>query len=168
MTATLRGRRTPIWMVNCINGWLSSLLIGFAALDMSGRSTRAESESCNRYQAVYTDANQRGFELTFHRPNSNLSPNTIASASIRYLGQPLYADNITVSNGYASHYFMGLRLDFFNADLSSPRPNSKEPPPIAFISGLGSYDYYSRKNSMTENSPPLIYETLWILDRCQN
>ncbi len=145
----------------------TSLLVSFT----SAPAIAATPATCPLEDSVYQDANGRGFVLSFDGPNADLSLIAPLTAAIHYQATPLYHFPITLSNGYVSYYWLvendALRMDFFNADLTAfDALTTTTAPAIAFISGLGSYDYYTRRGDQTETSPPLILDTLWIFDHC--
>ena len=64
-----------------------------------------------------------------------------------------------------------LNLFFFDQASQSATPlfleETTEAPEYAFVSGLGSYDYYARRGTITEETPPLLGDMMWVYDRCQ-
>jgi len=149
-----------------VAGVLGGLLVGGAVLGWLGGAAGAEAGTCDRYRAIYTDANQRGFELHFGPADPNLGPPSPGAATIYYQNQPLYQGNLAISNGYSTLYFMGLPVYFFNADLTTPTAAAPEPPGIVLIAGLGSHDYYARRRELPDATHPYLLETLWQFDRC--
>lgn len=150
------------WIANGLSG----LLMGSAVLGLLGVAAGADAANCDRYRAIYTDANQRGFELHFGPADPNLDPPAPAAATIYYQNQPIYQGNLAISNGYSTLYFMALPVYFFNTDLTTPTAASPEPPGIVLIAGLGSHDYYARRRELPNATHPYLLETLWQLDRC--
>lgn len=148
--------------------------LGMAGLCGSAIAPASASETpiCPLQHRIYKDANGQGFELVFRDPDPVEHPVSPVAAVIRWGNEELYSSGLTVSNGYASYYWLtehdALRMDFFNADLTSTGFSSNEPAQdLVFISGLGSYDYYTRREQITETEAPLMLDTLWVFDRCQ-
>lgn len=162
MTMFDRSHNAQSWMVHCLSG----LLLGIAVLGLLGRTAGADAANCDRYRAIYTDANQRGFELHFGPADPGIGPPAPAAATIYYHNQPIYQGNLAISNGYSTLYFMELPVYFFNTDLTTPTAASPEPPGVVLIAGLGSHDYYSRRRELPDATHPYLLETLWQFDRC--
>jgi hypothetical protein len=168
-------------------GAVSSIALVSTPANRAENPTEAQAtcgDRGNLHSIIYRDINNRGFELVYGPPIETLSPISRASVIIRYNHDTtLYTLPVTTSSGYGSNYVLtennALPLNFFAADLTLPEsdtlvaeltlPTTKtiEPPGFLFISGLGSYDYYTRRGELTEASPPLILDTLWVLQRCQ-
>lgn len=165
-------------------GAVSGIALVSTPADSSENLAEAEvtcGDRGNIHSLIYRDVNNRGFELVYGPPMETLSPISRASVIIRYNHDTtLYTFPVTTSSGYGINYVRtegpSLPLNFFAADLTLPESDTLaaeltlpateaiEPPGFLFISGLGSYDYYTRR---TEASPPLILDTLWVLQRCQ-
>ncbi|MDG2618128.1 hypothetical protein P7L53_17950 [Thermoleptolyngbya sichuanensis XZ-Cy5] len=150
------------WMTRVLSGLLTSS----AVLGSLGGAAGANAANCDRYHAIYTDVNQRGFELHFGPADPGARPPSPAAATIYYQNQPIYQGNLAISSGYSTLYFMGLPVYFFNTDLTTPTTDSPEPPGIVFIAGLGSHDYYARRREIPDATHPYLLETLWQFDRC--
>lgn len=145
---------------------------GLGAIAAVPASASESASLCPLSDRRYRDANGQGFELVFSKPDPVEHPVSPVAAAIRWRDEELYSTGITVSNGYGSYYWLtehdALRMDFFNADLTAAGLDTEEPAQaIVFISGLGSYDYYTRRDQITETGAPLILDTLWVFDRCQ-
>lgn len=134
---------------------------------------------CKISQSVYRDTDGKGFELVFGAPK-NGTP-FLASATIQPSQQdPLYRFNLTQANGYGSISLLwqpktkqnsqSFRLNFFSQDLQSATPVifGREPqaPRYAFITDLGSFDYYQRRGQISDQTPPQIVDMMWVHDRC--
>lgn len=134
---------------------------------------------CKISQSVYRDADGKGFELVFGAPKTG-SP-FLASATIQHSQQdPLYRFNLTQANGYGSisllwqpktkQQIQSFRLNFFCQDFKSATPVifGREPqaPKYAFITDLGSFDYYQRRSRISDQTPPQIVDMMWVHDRC--
>jgi hypothetical protein len=140
-------------------------------------ATSVSATPCQIARSVYRDADRKGFELVFDAPI--MTTGTSAIATINHVRQGrLYSFNVTQASGYGSIFLWNdlergdsLRLNFFGQNLTSATPivlgEELKPPDYAFIAGLGSYDYYRRRSYVTENSPPLLGDVMWIYDRCQ-
>ena len=153
--------------------WFTGLVVGLGAAGVWPNLIAPASEAaCPLSDRSYRDANGQGFGLVFSEPDPVEHPISPVAAAIRWGNEELYSAGITVSNGYGSYYWLtehdALRIDFFNADLTAAGWGAEEPAQdIVFISGLGSYDYYTRRDQITETGAPLILDTLWVFDRCR-
>lgn len=136
---------------------------------------------CRISQSVYRDVDGKGFELVFGAPPKG-SP-FLASATLHHsLQDPLYRFNLTQANGYGSISLLwrqrpnskpqSFPLNFFSQDFTSATPIifGREPqaPKYAFITDLGSFDYYQRRGKISDQTPPQIVDTMWVHDRCLN
>lgn len=134
---------------------------------------------CKISQSVYRDTDGKGFELVFGAP-PNGSP-FLASVALHHAQQdPLYRFNLTQANGYGSISLLwrhqphqpvqSFRLNFFSQDFKSATPVvfGREPqaPKYAFITDLGSFDYYQRRSEISDQTPPQIVDMMWVHDRC--
>ncbi len=131
--------------------------------------------ACSIQKSVYRDANNRGFELVFKEAIPAVG-SLRATATINHSQQNnLYRFDVVQGSGYGSFFVMAQSkefvMNFFNANLGTADISSVgsdvEAPKAAFISGLGSHDYYNRKNEVSENTAPLLGDTMWIYERCQ-
>ncbi|MGB3405593.1 MAG: hypothetical protein WBA77_23120 [Microcoleaceae cyanobacterium] len=139
---------------------------------------------CKINQSVYRDAGGKGFELVF----GESIPGTVsqATATIRLPEQGRrYAFNVVQSQGYGStslvminpssnglEFGNSFMINFFDQNLRAANPGvwgrETQSPRYAFITGLGSHDYYTNsRNINVENAPSLIGDVMWIHDRCQ-
>lgn len=143
-------------------------------------ATPALAKTCTLSQSVYRDANGKGFELVFGKPVSGSSFFHASAVIKRAQQSELYRFGVGQSNGYGSIFLSDLKqkqggqdksfiINFFNSDFTSAsRSIGREAPApkYAFINELGSYDYYSRRASLSERNPPL-GDTMWVFNRCQ-
>ncbi|MEM0980028.1 MAG: hypothetical protein AAGH78_07120 [Cyanobacteria bacterium P01_H01_bin.58] len=165
--------RTIAKQVWCGCALLSGIVgVGFSTDAIAATDIALDSNTCGLEGSVYRDANQQGFELKVAGPDANLSLIAPLTVTIQHQEAQLYYYAITISSGYASYYLMtehnSLRLDFFQADLTNVELDIETAPAIAFISGLGSHDYYNRRGMLDADSPPLIGDTLWLFERCES
>lgn len=137
---------------------------------------------CKISQSIYRDANSQGFELVFGPPVAGTP--FLATATINHpQHSQLHRFHLTQANGYGSISLLirtagqqpkqnhqGFRLNFFNQDSKSATPGvfgrESEAPQYAFITDLGSFDYYQRRGQITGSTPPAMRDNLWIHDRC--
>lgn len=144
-------------------------------------SDSALAAPCKISQSVYRDADGKGFELMFGAPPKG-SP-FLASATLRHPQQdPLYRFSLTQASGYGaislmfrqqhSQQVQSFRLNFFSQDLQAATPGvfGQEPqaPKYAFITDLGSFDYYQRRGKISDQTPPQIADMMWVHDRCSS
>ncbi len=144
-------------------------------------ATPAVAQSCKISQSVYRDANGQGFELIFGKPVSGVASSR-ATAVIKHTKQgELYKFRVGQANGYGSIFLSDLEqtgvaegksfvINFFDNNLKSASGvlgRETKVPKYAFINGLGSYDYYSRRASIS-NDNPVMGDTMWIFNRCQS
>jgi len=150
--------------------WPLAMMVG--AMGDRVSAEEPPTPSCPFLSSVYRDVNGGQFELTLAPPDAALSPVSSAAVTIATAdGVALYRFAAVQSSGYVSYYMLtegeALRMDFFNADLTYGGPGRAGlAPALLFVSGLGSYDYYSRRSSAGPSTAPLILDTLWQLDRC--
>ncbi|BAY56999.1 hypothetical protein NIES2135_38620 [Leptolyngbya boryana NIES-2135] len=145
-------------------------------------ATPVYAQNCKLTQAVYRDGNGKGFELVF-RPPTSRSVTVYATAVLRSKSQDeLYRFNLSQSQGYGSTSLADTRatsenwqdnsfiINFFDSNLKSASMllgRESIVPKYAFINGLGSRDYYNRRQSISESNP-LIGDTMWVFNRCQS
>lgn len=145
------------------------ILVGFA-----NQATPTVAQECNLYKSVYSDVDNKGFELIFSKGRSNSVRYATAIIKHPKLGT-IWSFDLSQSQGYGSTYLLdntnisrnrSYVIDFFNRRLESDRTFSwfrrNNSPAYAFIAGLGSDDYYSRRTSKI-----LLGDTMWIHKRCQ-
>lgn len=166
----IRPTAKQIWCSFALLSCLGS--VSFRTDAIASTAIALDSDTCGLEGSVYRDANQQGFELKVAGPDADLSLIAPLTVTIQHQGETLYYYAITISSGYSSYYLMTqhdtLRLDFFQADLTNVELDSETAPAVAFISGLGSHDYYNRRGAIDANSPPLIGDTLWLFERCES
>jgi hypothetical protein len=147
-------------------------------------ATKALAAPCKIAQSVYHDSDGKGFELIFGTsiPGIGIS---YATATISHPKQKqIYNFSVTQANGYGSISFLSINptsngfeygdsfgINFFDQNLRSATPGilgrEIQAPKYAFISGLGSYDYYKKRSTVSSNTPPLLGELMWIYERCR-
>jgi hypothetical protein len=158
---------------------IATFTLGILMLVTLGLSVSAA--PCKIAQSVYRDADGKGFELVFSAGNRTSQ----ATATITYPPQgQLYQFNVVQSSGYGSIFLVNINdtrnrletnsrlgINFFDQNLRAATPifSGEETiaPEYAFISELGGYDYYQRRGSIQENTPPLLADLMWVHDRCQ-
>ncbi len=139
--------------------------------------------TCQIAQSVYRDADGKGFELVFDAP----LPETGSSDATATINHPeqgrLYTFNVTQASGYGSISLVSInaignslkdansfRINFFGQNFKSATPvffgEETQAPDYAFIAELGSHDYYTRRGTVTEETPPFLGDVMWIHDRC--
>lgn len=140
----------------------------------------AVASPCKISQSVYRDAEGKGLELVFGSPPQG-SP-FLASVALHHAQKTvLYQFNLTQANGYGSislqwrqrpnANLQSFRLNFFGQDFTSATPGvfGQEPqaPQYAFITDLGSWDYYQRRGKVSNQTPPHLGDVMWVHDRCR-
>jgi hypothetical protein len=145
-------------------------------------STTPALAGCKISQSIYRDVDGKGFELVFKPATGSGFGGAYGTAIIQQakLGR-LYNFSFTQANGYGSMSLISLKPDgsgfadgdfginFFDASLKSPNTSfntEANAPKYAFISGLGSHDYYRRRSSSGNNL--LLKDTMWVYSRCQS
>ena len=144
-------------------------------------SRATTSEICPISDSIYRDANGQGFELVFGPPPVGSAVHGTAVIDHPQQAQ-LYQFRMFQSSGYGTVWLWDKDPDqpdndwrfwiaFFDQDLASATPlylgAETEAPQYAVVAGLGSHDHYQRRGSVTEETPPLLGDTMWIRDRCQ-
>jgi hypothetical protein len=142
---------------------------------LTTQATPTVAQECNLYQSVYSDVDNKGFELVFSKGRTN-SASIYATAIIEHptLGT-IWSFDVTQSQGYGTTFLLNNKINprkdsyainFFNQRLESDRTFSwrrrNTAPVYAFISGLGSDDYYRRRSSNL-----FLLDTMWVHKRCQ-
>jgi hypothetical protein len=147
-------------------------------------ATQTLAAPCKIAQSIYHDSDGKGFELVFGTsiPGVGISN---ATATINHPKQKqIYSFSVTQANGYGSISFLSINptrnglkygdsfgINFFDQNLRSATPGilgrEVQAPKYAFISGLGSYDYYRKRSTVSKDTPPILGELLWIYERCQ-
>ncbi|MGQ4647291.1 hypothetical protein [Lyngbya aestuarii] len=131
--------------------------------------------ACSIQKSIYRDADNRGFELVLSEAIPAVG-SLRATAKINHSQQDnLYQFDVVQANGYGSFFAMNhadeFVINFFDANLGAANisyiGSDVEAPNAVFISGLGSHDYYNRKDQVSEKTAPLLGDTMWIYDRCQ-
>jgi hypothetical protein len=137
---------------------------------------------CPIAEGVYRDAEGLGFELVF----SEGLPERASSRAIATVNHPnqagLYDFSVTQSNGYGSIFIERLNaenseiqgsypINFFDDQMRSANPlflgEEMDAPTYAFITGLGSDDFYRRRGTVDDTNVPLLGDMIWVFDRCQ-
>lgn len=139
-------------------------------------STAPALASCPLHASIYRDVGNQGFELMWQEgiPQQASSKATL---HIRLNDESLYHLDLTQASGYGTLFLTvldrdrapvqvpNLTLNFFDDTLLNANPyffDLEQPAPTyAFITGLGSHDYYQRRGE-----DMLVGETLWVFDRC--
>ncbi|MEO0986543.1 MAG: hypothetical protein AAFY20_13450 [Cyanobacteria bacterium J06639_14] len=147
-------------------------------------AAKVAATSCQISQSIYRDADGKGFELIFGRAIPGTASSD-ATATISHSQQTqVYYFDVGQSSGYGTISLADLspqngtladnsplNLFFFDQASQSVTPlfleETTEAPEYAFVSGLGSYDYYARRGMITEDTPPLLGDMMWVYDRCQ-
>ncbi|CAN1211726.1 hypothetical protein TUMEXPCC7403_16095 [Tumidithrix helvetica PCC 7403] len=157
------------------------LILSMVLLSMQTVTGAAASESCPIAKSIYRDADGKGFQLVFGPPPPRSPFHATAAIAHPQLGQ-LYRFQVTQSSGYGSIWLLEqdrsnskrenrFWITFFDRDLKSATPiflgQETESPRYAVIAELGSHDYYQRRGTMTQSTPPLLPDVMWIHDRCQ-
>lgn len=147
-------------------------------------ATQTLAAPCKIAQSIYHDSDGKGFELVFGTsiPGTGIS---YATATINHPKQnQIYSFSVTQSNGYGSISFLSINptsngleygnsfgINFFDQNLRSATlgvlGREVQAPKYAFISGLGSYDYYKKRSTVSKDTPPLLGELMWIYERCR-
>ena len=142
----------------------------------------ATSETCPISNSIYRDANGQGFELVFGLPPIDSAVQGTAVINHPQQAQ-LYQFRVLQSSGYGTVSLWdqdleqpendhGFWMAFFDHDLASATPlylgEETAAPQYAVVAGLGSHDYYRRWGTITEDTPPLLGDVMWIRDRCQS
>jgi hypothetical protein len=139
-------------------GCFSILLVNWAVPQVNAQGT------CSIQKSIYRDADNRGFELVFSEAIPAVG-SLRANATINHSQKDsLYRFDVTQANGYGSFFVMThadeFVINFFNANLGAADVSHIGPdvqaPKAVFISGLGSYDYYNRKDEVSENTAPCL------------
>jgi hypothetical protein len=141
--------------------------------------------SCKISQSVYRDLDGKGFELVFGPRLPGLPGVSQATAIIQHTRQTeVHAFSLTQANGYGSislsalksttnglEYGQRFTINFFDQNLRSASPGvfgrEIHAPKYAFISDLGSYDYYTRREMVAKGAPPFLKDTAWVYARCR-
>ena len=147
---------------------------------ISNLSISANAAPCEISKSIYSDVNNRGFDLIFGAKLPN-SP-WFATAIIRHpkLGT-LWTFDVTQSNGYGSTALIARAMpntppdtsfviSFFNENLESDTfiwGRKLDSPKYAFIQGLGSTDYYRRRARPPFLENLFLSDTMWTHKRCQ-
>ena len=170
----LRRKLKGIFMIHS----LIALLLGPLILTRTVLAT-----PCPISQSIYRDANGEDFELIFGPAIPGGTAD--ATAMVSHLKQEeLYRFEVSQSSGYGrislidvapklptSEDFVWPTLFFFDETLGSDTPlffeEASEASEYAFIANLGIYDHYSRRDTLTEDTPPLLGDVMWVYDRCQ-
>lgn len=168
------------------------MFVALAMVTLPMQPASADITTCPIAQSVYRDLDRGEFELVFGAPLPNTGSSD-ATVSIHHLThpnpEPLYRFNMTQSSGYGSIFLVridanetdadgtdweavnSLRVNFFDQDLRSANPlflgDETEPPKYLFITGLGSHDYYHRRDYVTAPETSAMGEMMWRHERCQ-
>ena len=137
---------------------------------------------CPIAESVYHDIDGLGFELVFSEGVPDLASSR-ATAMINHPNQAgLYNFSMTQANGYGSITIgrfsedgstiqASYPINFFDDQMRSANPlflgEELDAPAYAFITGLGSDDFYRRRSTADDTNVPLLGDLIWVFDRCQ-
>ena len=122
--------------------------------------------ACPLEQSVYRDVAKRGFTLEFF-PRTRDDPGLEARGELRHPRRGrIFRFEVWQPNGYTTYKMALMGTDdpphiiiyFFDNDLKVANPFD---PTWAFVSGLGSADYYGTRNQ------PSVGDAMWKLERCK-
>jgi hypothetical protein len=169
---------------NSLKTKLIAFTLGILTSSIELLPTAGLAAPCKINQSIYRDADGKGFELVFGAPIPGTG-SSHATATIRHPKQGnLYNFNVTQASGYGSisllaitstekslKYSDRLGINFFDPGFRSATPlvlgQEAQAPEYAFIYGIGSYDYYKRRGSVSEKTAPFLGDVMWIHNRCQ-